>query len=318
MLEEKGYRDFSKAKFYEITYIDDIKKKYVGFTCLDYIEDRMELHIRDCKEGKFTKKHKLYNFMREKGCDKFQIKLIEQHICKNLTEALIYERKLQETLGSNLHTITPYLTNEERKKLKYAWNASEEGKEYQKTYQTNYRQAGKRKEYDRIYRQSEKYRKWENEYQSKRWSCKCGIMVTNGICRDHVKGEYHSHMMKVKSSIDNNRYEHIKDYKRTDKNTIICECHWEFKNIYKYYRHMSNRLHKVFINAINSLLEKKADLNNENKMEKNISLNQGSKPETHIILNHKEGPTGDNYLDWLFSKDPPEKEYDLLEDLGLR
>ena len=108
--------DYNKTVIYKIQCKDqNITDTYIGHTTCYY--QRYRLHKSNCTNDKAKSyNYKIYKIIRENGgWDNWDMVIVENYPCNNITEAKERERYWIETLGCNLNMRTPSRKRPERK-----------------------------------------------------------------------------------------------------------------------------------------------------------------------------------------------------------
>jgi hypothetical protein len=166
--------DYSKTKVYKLVHVDandEFADVYVGSTCQP-LSTRLRGHraeYRNPKTGKSTRKLQWFD---DVGIENVTIVLLENTPCASFEEQRQHERRWCDALKPSLNCRNPYVTREERRKLKSTYRRQHYEVNRDKVQEKNKRWAQENrervKEYHRQYYQENKETQLAREMEKRR------------------------------------------------------------------------------------------------------------------------------------------------------
>jgi hypothetical protein len=194
--------DYQKCVMYAILH-RGLGLEYIGHTT-NFIA-RKSAHKLCCIDNNLF----VYKTIRENGgWEEWEMVLISEYPCENLTQARIEEERLRKERGSTLNSYKAYTSKEEHKEYyeKYREEHKEEHKEYYKKYREEHKEYFKTKD-EKYYeehkeeltqKQKEHYEK-NKEKINETIKCECGANHSRQNKSRHLKTPKHFNFVQSKN-----------------------------------------------------------------------------------------------------------------------
>ena len=222
--------DYQNTVIYKIVSKDlNIKECYVGHTT--NFNRRKSEHKGKCYDINHRCYNlKLYQFIRDNGgFENFDVIIVEKFPCNDKNEASQRERYFYEQLNSNLNSVIPFRTKDERKQIQKCYTETNKEKIAEKSKEHREKNKEDLNEKHKIYRQNNK----------------ASIAVRDALYRQNHKKESSEYFKQHRI----NNKEKIKAYRET-KNECACGGHYTTNHKA---RHLDTKLHQEYINKISSI-----------------------------------------------------------------